>query len=129
VFSEPFLRRIRDVGLPHHVALKPVPTVDDAGAPTEVTGRKFETFVFDAIPLAKGFVAFLTERSEEFAPLKNAEGPNSPETVRAALLDRTRAWYERAGRPAPETPEDLELSPLAAYDYETFTRYLGKGRP
>jgi len=123
VFSLDFLARIQERGLPYHLAKKKVPTVDDDGNPIEVRGRKFETFVFDAIPLAERFVAFLTERAEEFAPLKNVEGENSPETVRRALLDRTRRWCERAGRPTPESEEELEVGPERGYDFETFCEW------
>jgi UDP-N-acetylglucosamine pyrophosphorylase len=123
VFSLDFLDRIRARGLPYHLAVKNVPTVDGEGNPTEVRGRKFETFIFDSIPLAERFVAFLTDRAEEFAPLKNAEGENSPEAVRRALLDRTRRWCERAGRAVPEREEELEVSPERGYDLDTFVTW------
>jgi UDP-N-acetylglucosamine/UDP-N-acetylgalactosamine diphosphorylase len=127
VFSLDFLDRIRDRGLEYHVARKAVPTLDEDGAPTTVTGRKFEMFVFDAIPLADGFNVFVTDRAEEFAPLKNAEGDDSPDTVREALLERTRRWYYTAGRSIPVAEGALELSPLQAYDYATFQWYLHRG--
>ena len=123
VFSLEFLDRIRERGLPYHVAKKQVAAVDDEGNPTKVWGRKFETFIFDSIPLASRFVAFLTVRSEEFAPLKNAEGEDSPETVRRALLDRSRVWYQRAGRTVPESEEELEISPERGYDLDTFIQW------
>lgn len=121
-----FVRRLQGTGLPYHTAKKKVPTVDDEGRPIEVTGRKFETFVFDAIPLADGFFAWLTERAEEFSPLKNAEGEDSPESVRRDLLERTRRWYDRAGVAPPEEEEELEMSPLSAYDDETFRDWLAR---
>jgi UDP-N-acetylglucosamine/UDP-N-acetylgalactosamine diphosphorylase len=124
VFSVDFLERVGRAGLPYHQAVKKIPTVDAEGHPTRVPGRKFETFVFDAIPLAGGVNVFVTERSEEFSPLKNAEGDNSLETVRRDLLERTRAWYRRAGRPVPEDESALELSPLVAPDYESFREHL-----
>ena len=125
-----FVERYAGEGLPYHCAVKKVACVDEGGAATEVMGRKFETFIFDAIPAARNFFAFLTEREEEFSPLKNEEGENSPSTVAASLLARTRAWYARAGATAPERDEELEMSPLAAYDYETFQDYLrARGGP
>jgi UDP-N-acetylglucosamine/UDP-N-acetylgalactosamine diphosphorylase len=124
VFSLPFLRKVRDAGLPYHVATKEIPTVDEEGREVMVTGKKYETFVFDAIPLARGFNVFLTRRGEEFSPLKNAEGDNSPETVRRALLERGRAWYERAGRVVPSEEAALEVGPLVGYDFETFREHL-----
>ncbi|MHC4859419.1 MAG: UTP--glucose-1-phosphate uridylyltransferase, partial [Planctomycetota bacterium] len=122
--SVAFLSRMSDRGLPFHQARKNVPTVDADGNPTETMGRKFETFIFDAIPLARGANVFLGERREEFSPLKNAKGDCSPGTVREALLSRTRHWYERAGRTAPESDEELEMSPLCAYDFETFGDWI-----
>ena len=85
---------------------------------------KFETFIFDAIPEAKGFFACLVARSEEFAPLKNAEGDNSPRSVVHALEERTRAWFRRAGSPLPEGAEVPEITPLMAYDFESFVEAL-----
>lgn len=49
---------------------------------------KFETFIFDALPLSNHFRTLLSERNTCFAPLKNAFGEDSPETVRALLQNR-----------------------------------------
>jgi len=122
--SVPFLRRMAGTGLPYHVAKKKIKTIDDAGHPVKVDGRKFETFIFDAIPRANGFFACLVRRSEEFAPLKNAEGDNSPASVVAALSDRTRSWFERADAPLAAADEVPEITPLTAYDFESFTEAL-----
>ncbi len=126
VLSADFLARVADAGLPWHVATKKVAAVDEEGRTREVTGHKFETFIFDAIPLARSFHALLADRAEEFAPLKNAEGENSPQTVRAALLARSRSWFEAAGRPVPSDERALEISPLTAYDRETFLEWLAR---
>ena len=53
----------------------------------EKNGLKFikeEKLLFDAFGLAKKYKVFLVERSEEFAPIKSAEGKDSPDT--AALM-------------------------------------------
>jgi hypothetical protein len=34
-------------------------------------------------------------REEEFAPVKNKEGPDSPDTARQALIDLHRSWLKR----------------------------------
>lgn len=46
---------------------------------------KFETFIFDWLTHTKKVAAFICPREECFAPLKNAKGIDSPETVRIAL--------------------------------------------
>ncbi|MEN8148767.1 MAG: UTP--glucose-1-phosphate uridylyltransferase [Planctomycetota bacterium] len=122
-FDLDFIEKIHDRGLPFHLANKKSATVDDDGNPVRVMGHKFETFVFDSIPMADRFVAFLTDREQDFAPLKNAEGDDSPETVRRALFDRARSWYERAGFPVPESEEELEVGPERGYDFETFSEW------
>ena len=46
---------------------------------------KFERFIFDCLPLAAKVSALLCPRDSCFAPLKNAQGEDSIETVRIAL--------------------------------------------
>ena len=56
-----------------------------------------------------------TPREEEFAPLKNATGADSPETVRAARLALHARWLE-ARRSPTRTAIPVEVSPLFALD-------------
>ncbi len=123
-FALSFLERMAERPLPYHAARKKVGCVGADGRPHEVWGVKFETFIFDAIPEAQGFFAWLAAREEEFAPLKNAVGEDSPETVRDAIVERGRRWYAASGRAAPDAPEALEVSPLAACDLESFREML-----
>ena len=51
-----------------------------------------ERFVFDALPLSERVVAMECGRSDEFEPLKNATGENSPQSVRQALSDQYAGW-------------------------------------
>ena len=85
--------------------------------PSEPNGIKFETFIFDVLGEADRHVTFQVARSEEFEPLKNADGPYSPETVKAALSNRARRWIGQAGH---EIPDDVvcEINPLTALDPE-----------
>ena len=53
---------------------------------------KFELFIFDVLPLADRWVVVETSRCEEFVPLKNASGADSPETVRQAQADLAADW-------------------------------------
>ena len=69
------------VNLPWHRAEKKVTTVDDDGRPVvpdAPNAIKLEMFVFDAIPLAANPLVMYTERAEEFSPVKNADGDDSP---------------------------------------------------
>ncbi|MEQ9337861.1 MAG: UTP--glucose-1-phosphate uridylyltransferase, partial [Miltoncostaeaceae bacterium] len=75
-----------DLRLPFHRALKVVPHVDDddrAVSPEGPNAVKFETFLFDALAYAERTMAMEAERGEEFAPVKNGTGGDSPHTARA----------------------------------------------
>ena len=109
--------------LPYHRAEKKVPCVDpETGAPINPgapNGVKLETFVFDAIPLCARSVVLETSRVEEFAPIKNAEGADSPETCRRVQTQRAAAWLEACGVDVPrDTNGDpdctLEINPRTA---------------
>ena len=56
--------------------------VGKAVKPEQPNAVKLEQFVFDAIPLAQNAIVYTTERGEEFSPVKNAEGTDSPATSR-----------------------------------------------
>jgi UDP-N-acetylglucosamine/UDP-N-acetylgalactosamine diphosphorylase len=106
-FDLAFVRRVAaeaDRWLPFHVSEKPIPTVDDEGrpvAPREPNGRKLERFVFDALSAARGVCIVEAGRAEEFSPVKNAAGGDSPETARRDLLAQYRAWLRAAGIEPP----------------------------
>ena len=107
-FDAAFVRQVAeraDEWLPLHASRKKIPYVDADGVqqkPTEPNGDKLERFVFDALPRAERVCVQEVRAAEEFAPIKNAEGSDSPETARAALLDQYRGWLEG-------TPLDAEL--------------------
>ena len=86
--SLPFAAAVAWRGLPIHRVRKKVPFVDAAGTrvePDAPNAWKFETFVFDALPMADSGIVLEVERDREFAAVKNATGPDSPETARALL--------------------------------------------
>jgi UDP-N-acetylglucosamine/UDP-N-acetylgalactosamine diphosphorylase len=126
IFDVEFLRRVTGSGgLVQHVARKKVPHLDtDTGqfvTPTVENALKFELFIFDALPMADRWVAMETRRAEEFAPLKNATGADSPEAVRAAMSRLHADWLEGAGVSVPRTHagapiHPIEISPLFALD-------------
>ncbi|HWL10055.1 MAG TPA: UDPGP type 1 family protein [Planctomicrobium sp.] len=122
VFHRPFIERLlgEELSLPFHIAHKKVATVNDAGetfTPDQPNARKFEQFIFDALPQAKVALVVEGERSREFNPVKNAEGNDSPTTSRAALIRIARDWIDSAGG-AVENDAPVEISPLFALDRE-----------
>ena len=119
-----FIDRLNHSGelkLPWHRAEKKVPYVDESGKaikPEKPNAVKLEQFVFDAIPLAKNAIVYETEREEEFSPVKNAEGTDSPATCRRDQIRRAARWLKSAGVNVPvkngEPDAVLEISPLYA---------------
>jgi UDP-N-acetylglucosamine/UDP-N-acetylgalactosamine diphosphorylase len=123
VFDVEFLSRMVGDGvkIPFHVAKKKVPYLDDSGSvvqPVQENALKFELFIFDVLPLAQTCTVVETSRRREFMPLKNAEGPDSPQTVRQAQSDLFADWMRRAGVTLPGGAIRLEVSPLFALDAE-----------
>jgi len=122
LFNVNFLRRLAggEIELPYHIAHKAVAHLDLAGRvvkPDKPNALKFERFVFDALPLAESVVAMECARSDEFEPLKNATGENSPASVRQALSDQYAGWLEEAGasvarNAAGHAAAPIEVSPL-----------------
>src|SRR5262249_29875890 len=110
IFDVDFLARLTQgrTRLPYHVARKKVPHLHDKD-PARENALKFELFIFDALPLAERWSVVETSRREEFAPLKNATGADSPERVRQAISDVAHGWLEQAGITAPPAVP-LEIS-------------------
>ena len=76
--------------LPYHVAFKKATYMDEKGniiSPTEPNAYKFEAFIFDAFSSIPEMLVMRVKREEEFAPVKNAEGVDSPETARKLYKD------------------------------------------
>ncbi len=130
IFDMDFLARVTAGAglLPFHIARKKVPYLDDTGQivqPQKENALKFERFIFDVLPLAERWLVMETSHREEFAPLKNAEGADSPQTVQAALTNLAADWLRCAGIEVPRTANGepavaLEVSPLFALDAEEF---------
>ena len=121
ILERDFVQRLTDGALNFlpHCARKKVPFIDQDGnlvTPDEPNAVKIEFFLFDAIPLANHSLVLETDRSEQFAPIKNADGEDSPASSRAALAARTAAWFKQAGIPFPldqdgQPAATVELSP------------------
>lgn len=126
IFTVEFLRWLTGSNrLPYHLARKKVPYYDLAAgqpvSPATENALKFELFMFDALPLADRWLAMETSREEEFAPLKNATGADSPDSVRQAMSRLHARWLRASGASIPETPAGdpsypVEISPLYALD-------------
>jgi UDP-N-acetylglucosamine/UDP-N-acetylgalactosamine diphosphorylase len=123
--------------LAFHRADKKISVIDAAGNPVQPAapnGVKFELFVFDALPFAKNPIVIETRRVDDFSPVKNAAGADSPQTCRDDQLRQFARWLraagvaveaDAAGRPHPA----LEISPLFGYDENTFAQAWGKLSP
>lgn len=128
VLSREFVEQLNSEGfaLPFHKAIKKIPFIDQNGKnvePAKPNGVKLETFVFDALPLSDKSIILETLRDQEFAPVKNAEGVDSPEVTRKMMTARAAKWLEAAGVNIPKTPDGqidcvIEMSPLFAIDPE-----------
>jgi UDP-N-acetylglucosamine/UDP-N-acetylgalactosamine diphosphorylase len=125
VLGRGFVERLTAGGkcdLPLHRADKKVAFVDESGdlvKPDEPNAVKLEMFVFDALPLAAAAVLLETERSEEFSPVKNATGSDSPTTCLHDQVRRAAGWLEEAGIRVPRDADGqvaaaIEICPLYA---------------
>lgn len=127
--------------LPHHVAKKKIPTVDDKGNPVKPekpNGIKLEQFVFDCFPFLSmdKFACMEVKREDEFSPLKNAKvsvecahdpktyshrsqgtGEDDPDTSRKDILKQGQRFLEGAGAIVVSESEEtgVEVSPLISY--------------
>ena len=108
------------VALPFHRADKKIATIDARGQPlqpSKANGVKFELFVFDALPFARNSVVIETARADDFSPVKNAEGLDSPQSSRDDQLRQYARWLQSLGVVMATDPTGLpkisiEISPL-----------------
>lgn len=118
VFDRAFLEREATKDMPLHLAFKKIPFADAKGKvvkPTEPNGYKFEKFIFDILPNAKtaAFLAF--DQKDEFSPVKNAEGADSPATCKADMQAKWRRWLAECGI-AADASVPVEIDPAYAVD-------------
>ena len=90
--------------------------------PAQPNAVKLEQFVFDAIPLARNAIVYTTDRAEEFSPVKNAQGVDSPATCQRDQIRRAARWLTAAGvsvhQKDGEPDAVVEISPLFATSAE-----------
>lgn len=79
------IEKISKEHLIYHCAVKKNSYIDEEGKeviPTEPNSYKFESFIFDAFELFDNIAILRGKREEDFAPVKNKEGVDSPKTAK-----------------------------------------------
>jgi UDP-N-acetylglucosamine/UDP-N-acetylgalactosamine diphosphorylase len=124
-FSLEFIKKINCHGysVPYHCAHKTVEVKDNNGLIKNKEAWKFETFVFDAIPLADKTCCQEVIRGEEFSPIKNKDGVDSPDTARTDMSNLYKGWITDTGIKIPPGTH-VEISPLFALDKMEFTERI-----
>lgn len=136
-FEIEFIRSIAESkdGLPLHLAHKKIPFVDEKGnavTPESPNGYKLEQFIFDAFPFANAVLVMETDRENEFSPIKNAQGNDSPNKARQDLSNYFAAWFEELGIHIPRDESgnskySIEISPLYAQNARELGEKLPRG--
>lgn len=115
-WSIAFLDRLGQAGFkpPLHRSAKPLKAWVDGGV-HEVQGWKNERFIFDLVPQATVSVGLAIERDDEFAPIKNASGTDSVDSMQALCSAAYGRWLEAAGVSVELAEgQTIEISPLFA---------------
>ena len=79
------IEKISKETLIYHSAFKKNSYIDENGReviPTEPNSFKFESFIFDAFELFDDIAILRGKREDDFAPVKNKEGVDSPKTAK-----------------------------------------------
>lgn len=121
-FSRKFLEKEANARLPLHLAHKKVPYCNESGEtvqPTEANAYKFEKFIFDSLPHADRWVNLVFARENEFSPVKNADGQDSPDTTRRDMMLKFMRMLEECGVQVPVDAQGvpvhrIEIDPLFA---------------
>ncbi len=106
---------IGEIRLPYHRAEKKVAFINHNGdliKPAEPNAVKFETFVFDALPLARNPLILEADRLEEFSPVKNMTGVDSLESSQADQIKRAKRWISHLNLSIPES-STIEICPFS----------------
>lgn len=84
LFSLKALNELANKKLPYHIAHKKADYLNDKGELVKVdapNAYKFETFIFDSWTYFDDIAILRGKREEDFAPIKNKEGVDSPQTA------------------------------------------------
>jgi UDP-N-acetylglucosamine/UDP-N-acetylgalactosamine diphosphorylase len=137
VLSRSFVEKLTAGGtlrLPWHRADKKISCLDADGemfVPEEPNGIKLESFIFDALPLAEKVMILEGDRSEVFAPTKNAVGVDSAESCREMITARNARRLAAAGVTIPRRSDGrvdavIELSPRLVLDDEDAVKLVSE---
>jgi UDP-N-acetylglucosamine/UDP-N-acetylgalactosamine diphosphorylase len=88
--------------------------------PTVPNAYKFELFIHNFLPMCEAgrFGVLRVPREEEFAPVKNAEGVDSPQSARELIYAQSIRWLQRAGAILPDDKTVVEVDTLLSYEGE-----------
>jgi len=115
LFSYDFLKAEATRDMPLHIAYKKIPCCDASGnvvKPEKNNGCKFEKFIFDVLPDAERVVNLAFDRAEEFSPVKNAAGKDSPDSCRQDLQLKWMRWFKELGVEFAVDESGMPASPL-----------------
>ncbi|ORY87760.1 nucleotide-diphospho-sugar transferase [Protomyces lactucae-debilis] len=120
--------------LPHHVAKKKIVHVNANGEtekPSSPNGIKLEQFVFDVFDHCslEKFGCLEVSREDEFSPLKNPSGDDSPASSKRALMQQGARWIRAAGGVTEDDGSEngaigVEVSPLISYAGEGLSAHV-----
>lgn len=85
LFSIGAIEKASKASLMYHTAFKKNSYIDENGKeviPEEPNSYKFESFIFDALELFNDMAILRGSREDDFAPVKNKEGVDSPKTAK-----------------------------------------------
>ena len=139
VISRDFVEELtRDgrLNLPWHRADKKVPFINEKGEtvkPETPNAVKLESFIFDALPLARKTMILEGCRAEHFAPTKNPTGVDSVESCREMLSVRDARRLELAGIRVPRKGDGspdciVEISSRTVCDDDDAAKRLNPSR-
>jgi len=84
--------------------------------PAAPNSYKFELFLHNFLPFCERLGVMRVKREEEFAPVKNAEGVDSPQSARELVFAQSRRWLAKAGIDVGDRPVEVDV--LLSYEGE-----------
>lgn len=93
IFSLSAIETVANKKLPYHRAFKKNTFVNDEGmkqVPESPNTFKFETFIFDAFSYFDNILLMRVNEADEFAPIKDFNGPHNPEVAKDLYLNKLK---------------------------------------